>query len=276
MRDGEPIIRLERVRKAFEGQVVLDRVDLAIRPGETTVVIGPSGCGKSVLLKHIVGLLRPDEGKVFFRDHLVSAMSERQLVAVRRHMGFLFQGGALFDSLTVEENVCFPLVEHGVGSGTGDERRDRCAQVLSLVGLDGYQGRYPAELSGGERKRVALARAIALGPEVILYDEPTTGLDPIRADLINELILTLQSALGTTAVVVTHDMSSARKVGDRIVMLYRGKFVIDTTPDLLDEVTNEVVADFVEGRAGAEELAKIQTGRVELHDDRQAGTEDGG
>jgi len=276
MRDGEPIIRLERVRKAFEGQVVLDRVDLAIRPGETTVVIGPSGCGKSVLLKHIVGLLRPDEGKVFFRDHLVSAMSERQLVAVRRHMGFLFQGGALFDSLTVEENVCFPLVEHVAGAGTGDERRDRCAQVLSLVGLDGYQGRYPAELSGGERKRVALARAIALGPEVILYDEPTTGLDPIRADLINELILTLQSALGTTAVVVTHDMSSARKVGDRIVMLYRGKFVIDTTPDLLDEVTNEVVADFVEGRAGAEELAKIQTGRVELHDDRQAGTEDGG
>jgi phospholipid/cholesterol/gamma-HCH transport system ATP-binding protein len=275
MRDGEPIIRLERVRKAFEGQVVLDRVDLAIRPGETTVVIGPSGCGKSVLLKHIVGLLRPDEGKVFFRDHLVSAMSERQLVPVRRHMGFLFQGGALFDSLTVEENVCFPLVEHGVGSGAGTERRDRCAQVLSLVGLDGYQGRYPAELSGGERKRVALARAIALGPEVILYDEPTTGLDPIRADLINELILTLQSALGTTAVVVTHDMSSARKVGDRIVMLHGGKFVIDTTPDLLDEVTNEVVADFVEGRAGAEELAKIQAERVELHADRGAGTEDG-
>jgi phospholipid/cholesterol/gamma-HCH transport system ATP-binding protein len=273
MRNGEPIIRLEGVSKAFEGQVVLDRVDLAIRPGETTVVIGPSGCGKSVLLKHIVGLLRPDRGKVFFRDYLVSLMSERELVEVRRRMGLLFQGGALFDSMTVEQNICFPLAEHGVG--TRAERRSRCREVLSLVGLDGFQQRFPGELSGGQKKRVALARAIALDPEVILYDEPTTGLDPIRADLINELILTLQAALGTTAVVVTHDMSSARKVGDRIVMLYEGKFVIDTTPDQLEHVDNDVVARFVEGRASREELAQIQPEKLPFNQNRQAAEEDG-
>jgi phospholipid/cholesterol/gamma-HCH transport system ATP-binding protein len=269
----EPIIRLEGVSKAFEGQVVLDRVDLAIRPAETTVVIGPSGCGKSVLLKHIVGLLRPDEGRVFFREHLVSSMNERQLVKVRRHMGFLFQGGALFDSMTVQENVCFPLAEHGAGRPA--EREQRCREVLSLVGLDGYQERFPGELSGGQKKRVALARAIALDPDVILYDEPTTGLDPIRADLINELILRLQESLGTTAVVVTHDMASARKVGDRIVMLHEGKFVIDTTPDKLQHVDDEVVVRFIEGRAGSEELAKIRSGQLLFSHDRQADGEDG-
>ncbi|HUS90979.1 MAG TPA: ABC transporter ATP-binding protein [Phycisphaerae bacterium] len=251
----DTIIRLEKVHKAFGRLVVLDGVDLSIRAGETTVVIGPSGCGKSVLLKHIVGLLRPDRGKVFFREHLVSGMSERQLVPVRRRIGFLFQGGALFDSMTVEQNLCFPLTEHAVG--TEAERKARCREVLALVGLDGLQGRMPAELSGGQRKRVALARAIALRPEVILYDEPTTGLDPVRADLINELILRLQAGLGTTAVVVTHDMASARKVGDRIVMLHEGVFIVDTTPDKLDHIDNEAVAHFVEGRASREELAEI-------------------
>ena len=255
----DTIIRLEKVHKAFGRLVVLDGVDLSIRAGETTVVIGPSGSGKSVLLKHIVGLLRPDRGKVFFREHLVSGMSERQLVPVRRRIGFLFQGGALFDSMTVEQNLCFPLTEHAVG--TEAERKARCREVLALVGLDGLQGRMPAELSGGQRKRVALARAIALRPEVILYDEPTTGLDPVRADLINELILRLQAGLGTTAVVVTHDMASARKVGDRIVMLHEGVFIVDTTPDKLDHIDNEAVAHFVEGRASREELAEIQAGQ---------------
>lgn len=273
MTENKPIIRLEGVRKAFEGHIVLDGVDLAVRPGETTVVIGPSGCGKSVLLKHIVGLLRPDAGKVFFREHEVSAMSEKQLVAVRRRIGFLFQGSALFDSMTVAENVCFPLAEHG--TGTPAEREDRCEEVLSLVGLNGLQQRFPEELSGGQKKRVALARAIALNPEVILYDEPTTGLDPIRADLINELILKLQEALGTTAMVVTHDMSSARKVGDRIVMLHDGRFLIDTTPDRLERVGNEVVARFVEGRASREELAEIETGRLAFNHDPSANREQG-
>jgi len=256
MDKDKAIIRLEGVYKAFDREVVLDGVDLAIERGRTTVVIGPSGCGKSVLLKHIVGLLRPDRGKVFFRSHLVSAMSERQLVAVRRRMGFLFQGGALFDSMTVRENICFPLAEHDFG--TAGERSRRCREVLSLVGLDGMQDRMPGELSGGQKKRVALARAIALDPEVILYDEPTTGLDPVRADLINELILKLHKDLGTTSVVVTHDMNSARKVGDRIVMLHEGTFVVDTTPDRLEQVHNDVVARFVQGRASSEELAQIQ------------------
>jgi phospholipid/cholesterol/gamma-HCH transport system ATP-binding protein len=258
MGNSEPIIRLDNVRKAFGGLVVLDGVSLSFQPGQTTVVIGPSGCGKTVLLKHIIALERPDSGSVYFGSELVSEMTERQLVSVRRRMGFLFQGGALFDSMTVEENVCFPMAEHGVGTPT--QQRQRCKEVLAQVGLAGLQDRYPNELSGGQKRRVALARAIVLRPEVILYDEPTTGLDPIRADLINELILRLQKAMGATAVVVTHDMSSARKVGDRIVMLHEGRIVIDTTPDKLDQTDNEVVARFVQGRASAEELAEIQTG----------------
>ena len=262
MDNDKPIIRLQKVRKAFNGLVVLDGVDLDVYPGKTTVVIGPSGCGKSVLLKHIAGLLKPDSGKVFFRDHEVSAMSERQLVDVRKHMGFLFQGGALFDSMTVCENITFPLEQHSVG--TPQQWTDRCREVLSLVGLDGLQDRYPEELSGGQKKRVAMARALALNPEVILYDEPTTGLDPIRADLINELILKLQHALGTTAVVVTHDMHSARKVGDRIVMLINGNFIADTTPDGLDRLNIDTVRRFVQGRASEEELAELQTGRFAL------------
>ena len=256
MPKNEPIIRLEKVSKAFNGKTVLHAVDLAIAPGRTTVVIGPSGCGKSVLLKHIVALLRPDSGRVLFDGHEVSRMSERKLIAVRKRIGFLFQGAALFDSMTVEDNVCFPLAEHGVGGDA--DRRQRCHEVLSLVGLDGLQHRFPEELSGGQKRRVALARAVSLGPEVILYDEPTTGLDPIRADLINELILKLQDALGTTAVVVTHDMSSARKVGDRIVMLHDGGLIADTPPEGLDEIDNEVVRRFINGQASEEELAGIR------------------
>jgi phospholipid/cholesterol/gamma-HCH transport system ATP-binding protein len=258
--DKQPIIRLEGVHKAFGRQVVLDGVDLAIRPGETTVVMGPSGCGKSVLLKHIIGLMRPDRGKVYFRGHVVSTMTDRQLVPVRRRMGFLFQGGALFDSMTVHENICFPLIEHGMGGPA--QRARRCREVLALVGLDGYQDHMPEDLSGGQKKRVALARAVAMRPEVILYDEPTTGLDPIRADLINELILKLQRALGTTAVVVTHDMASARKVGDRIVMLHEGRFVADTTPDKLLDEDNEFVARFVRGQASKQELAEIEAAQL--------------
>jgi phospholipid/cholesterol/gamma-HCH transport system ATP-binding protein len=258
---AEPIIRLEDVSKAFGKLAVLRGVSLAIQPGQTTVVIGPSGCGKSVLLKHIVGLIRPDHGKVFFHNQELSSLSERELVTVRRQIGCLFQGGALFDSMTVEENICFPLHENDVG--TIAERLERCRQVLALVGLDGTQWKYPEELSGGQKKRVALARAIALDPKVILYDEPTTGLDPIRADLINELILKLQSALGTTAVVVTHDMASARKIADRIVMLHNGRFIADAPPEDLDKIDDKVVSRFVRGQASEEELAELQTGKLE-------------
>jgi phospholipid/cholesterol/gamma-HCH transport system ATP-binding protein len=253
----EPIIRLRNVHKTFGSRPVLCGVDLDITPHETTVIIGPSGCGKSVLLRHIVGLLKPDRGQVFFRHYEVSAMPERKLSRVRAHIGFLFQGAALFDSMSVEQNVCFPLDEHGIG--TRAERTEKCRSVLSLVGLNGLQGQYPEELSGGQKKRVALARAIAMSPDVILYDEPTTGLDPIRADLINELIIKLQHALGTTAIVVTHDMASARKVGDRIVMLNEGSFIVDTTPDGLDDIDDETVMRFIDGQASEAELAELQT-----------------
>ena len=258
MTNDGPIIRLEGVYKSFGPTPVLQGVDLAIQPGQTTVIIGPSGCGKTVLIKHIVGLIRPDRGRVFFRDQEVSALSESRLVPVRRRMGFLFQGSALFDSMTVEQNILFPLEEHHYG--TRQRRRERCRQVLSMVGLDGMQPRYPEALSGGQKKRVALARAIALDPEVILYDEPTTGLDPIRADLINELIIRLQRSLGATAIVVTHDLTSARKVGHRIMMLHEGRFIADTSPDDIEKVDNEVFARFVQGKASQEELRELDSG----------------
>jgi len=270
--NNEPIIRIEGVTKAFGRHVVLNGVNLDIAPGKTTVVMGPSGCGKSVLLKHIVGLLRPDSGKVFFRDQLISKMSDRQLVPIRRRMGFLFQNGALFDSMTVAENVCFPLIEHGMKSPK--ERAQRCREMLNLVGLGSFQDHMPEDLSGGQKKRVALARAVAMRPEVILYDEPTTGLDPIRSDLINELILKLQKALGTTAVVVTHDMASARKVADRILMLYEGRFVADTTADKLLDEPNEIVARFVRGQASPQELAEIEhAGLPDNHTSRPSGSQ---
>lgn len=255
MADPEPIIALRSISKAFDSLVVLDDVDLAIYPGQTTVVIGPSGSGKSVLLKHIVGLMRPDRGRVMFEGQNITRMHERKLSKVRMNFGFLFQGAALFDSMTVGENVAFPLEEHEVGSP--GERIERVKDVLAMVGLDGLLARYPEELSGGQKKRVALARGIAIRPQAILYDEPTTGLDPIRADLINELILKLQRELHTTALVVTHDMDSARKIADRIVMLFEGRILADTTPENLKNLKNEVAIRFVEGRATQEELERL-------------------
>jgi len=258
--DDKPVFRLEEVSKRFNGTAVLDRIDLAIERGRTTAIIGPSGCGKTVLLKHFIGLLRPDAGRVYFEDTDVTGLSERQLVELRRRVGYLFQRNALFDSMTVAENIHFPLLEHGWRDRARLEQR--CREVLRMVGLDGMQGRFPEHLSGGQQKRVALARAIALSPDVILYDEPTTGLDPVRSDLINELILKLQAELHATSVVVTHDMNSARKVADRILMLHRGHILADTTPDELDGIEDETVARFVEGRATAEELNELTSGRA--------------
>jgi phospholipid/cholesterol/gamma-HCH transport system ATP-binding protein len=257
---SQPVFHLEKVTKSFNGLVVLKDLDLDIRRGQTTVVIGPSGCGKSVLLKHLVRLLRPDSGRVFFDGLDITGLSERRLAPIRRRMGFVFQGSALFDSMSVRENVYFPMIEHGIRSE--GQQAERCARALRLVGMDGTQEKMPEELSGGQKKRLALARAIVLDPEVILYDEPTTGLDPIRADLINELILRLQRELKTTSLVVTHDMSSARKVADRILMLHDGRILIDTTPAGLDQVDNDIVARFVQGRATAEEMAELSTGYI--------------
>jgi phospholipid/cholesterol/gamma-HCH transport system ATP-binding protein len=263
----DEVIRLEGVWKSFGSLEVLRGIDLSIRRGEVTVILGPSGSGKSVLLKHVLGLIRPDRGRVYFAGEPIDGLDERQLGPIRQRMGFLFQGGALFDSMTVEQNICFPLSEHGRGSE--EQWKRRCHEVLSLVGLDGLQDRFPENLSGGQKKRVALARAMVLGPEVMLYDEPTTGLDPVRADLINELILRLNRSLETTSVVVTHDLASARKVAGRVLMLYNGRFVADTTPDEMEHVENEAFQRFIRGQASREELQQLRSGRSEAMTDRE-------
>ena len=250
------LIELRKLHKRFGRLVVLNGISLNIEDGQSLVIIGASGTGKSVLIKHIVGLLRPDKGEVWFDGKRIDGLSERDLVEVRKQFGFLFQMGALFDSLSVEDNVGFPLAEHT--RKTREEVADLVTQKLAMVGLRDAGKKMPGELSGGQRKRVALARAIALGPRVILYDEPTTGLDPIRSDVINELILKLQRELKVTSIVVTHDMQSAFKVGDRIVMLHEGKIVFDGTPDDIRASEDPIVRRFVQGEAGEQELAGLR------------------
>ncbi|MFH0983577.1 MAG: ABC transporter ATP-binding protein [Planctomycetota bacterium] len=246
----ETIIELRGVYKRFGPLEVLRGIDLELRKGRTTVIIGESGAGKSVILKHIVGLLRPDSGAVYFHGERIDRAGEHRLAELCTQFGVLFQMGALFDSLTVAQNIAFPVVEHTHASPR--EVEEIVARKLRMVGLDGVQHKRPAELSGGQRKRVALARAIARDPEVILYDEPTTGLDPVRADGINELIRKLQRELVVTSVVVTHDMTSAFKVADRIVMLYQGQFIFDGTVGQIKASDDPRVREFVEGRASEE------------------------
>jgi phospholipid/cholesterol/gamma-HCH transport system ATP-binding protein len=243
---GRPVIQLRGVHKSFGNLHVLAGVDLDIPEGKTTVVLGPSGSGKSVMLKHIVGLLRPDKGEIFFDGQRIDNLKERDFTDVRLQVGLLFQGGALFDSLTVEENIEFPLREHT--KLTREERHHRVAKALEVVDLKGMFKKLPAQLSGGQRKRVALARAIVLQPRVVLYDEPTTGLDPIRSDGINELIIKLSKQMGVTSIVVTHDLVSARKVADRCVMLLHGKIAADGTYDELAHHENQQVSHFFMGQ----------------------------
>jgi len=254
--NNNAVVRLVGVHKRFGETIVLDGIALVLKPGQTTVIIGESGAGKSVILKHIVRLLRPDRGQVYFRERRIDDLPERDLVDIRPRMGFLFQLSALFDSMTVEQNIAFPIYEHTRLNRV--EVKDLVRRKLAMVGLDGLQAQWPAELSGGQKKRVALARAIALDPELILYDEPTTGLDPPRADEINELILKLQSELEVTSVVVTHDMASARKVADRILMLYHGNFIFDGTPDSIAQAEDPRVRCFVEGRCTDEVLRSLR------------------
>jgi phospholipid/cholesterol/gamma-HCH transport system ATP-binding protein len=249
------LIELRNIYKRFGWLVVLNGVTLNIEKGQSLVVIGASGSGKSVLLKHIVGLLKPDRGEVYFGGRRIDNLSERQLTDVRKHFGFLFQMGALFDSETVANNVAFPLVEHTKKSPA--EIAEIVKQKLTMVGLPDAGPKMPAELSGGQRKRVALARAIALEPEVILYDEPTTGLDPVRSDIINELIIRLQRQLSVTSVVVTHDMHSAFKVGDRIVMLHEGKLIFDGSPEKIRASDNPIIRRFIVGEADEKELESL-------------------
>ncbi|HEX2973170.1 MAG TPA: ABC transporter ATP-binding protein [Tepidisphaeraceae bacterium] len=250
-----PIVQFRGVVKRFGHLLVLDGVDLTIQRGESIVIIGASGSGKSVMLKHIVGLLRPDAGEVWFDGTRIDNLPERQLMTLRQRVGFLFQMGALFDSLTVGENIAFPLVEHTRKSPA--EIRQIVAHRLAIVGLPDIEQKMPAELSGGQRKRVALARAVALEPEIILYDEPTTGLDPIRSDVINELIIKLQRELHTTSVTVTHDMNSALKIANRIVMLHEGKLIFEGTPNQVRNATDPIVHRFVTGEADERELAAL-------------------
>ncbi len=219
---SEPFIRYVDLHKAFDGKVVLRGLRLEVARGETVVVLGGSGSGKSVLLRHTVGLQRPDRGEVWVDGTEITRLEEEDddLLEVRKKVGMLFQAGALFDSMTVLDNVAFGLREHT----TWDEEkvRERVREVLDLVELEGVEDLMPADLSGGMRKRVALARAIALAPRAILYDEPTTGLDPITATNINQLVRSLQHRLGVTSIVVTHDIQSAFTVGDRIAFLHDG------------------------------------------------------
>lgn len=251
-----PIIEFRGVSKAFGRQRVLDGVSLSIERGKTTVIIGRSGTGKSVLLKHIVGLLRPDRGEVWFDGTRVDQLSESAMVPFRRRISFVFQLNALFDSMSVAENVAFPMVQNS------EQRVERktidklVAQSLAIVGLTGFEKKRPADLSGGEKKRVAIARGIALDPppKVILYDEPTAGLDPQRSDVIARLIRHLKDEVHVTGIVVTHDMKLAAEVGDRILMLWNGRFIADGTAEQVLQAKDDHVRRFVTGEAEPEDL----------------------
>jgi phospholipid/cholesterol/gamma-HCH transport system ATP-binding protein len=243
----EALIHLEDVSKQFDKYVVFKDLSLAFRKGETAVVLGASGVGKSVLLKLILGLLKPTRGRIFVGGTEITHLSERDLVPIRRRFGMVFQGAALFDFMTVYENVAFGLKEHTAMAEP--EIRRIVRQKLALVDMDGTQDLLPEQLSGGMRKRVGLARAIAMEPEVILYDEPTTGLDPVTADTINDLILRCQRELKTTGIVVTHDMASAYKVGDRLVLLFEGEVIADAAPDQIRRHPDIRVQRFIHGNA---------------------------
>jgi len=239
------MIQIERLSKKFNFNLVLDELSLDIATGQTCVIIGRSGCGKSVLLKHIVGLLMPDGGRVLVEGREVASLKELELVALRAKISMVFQGGALFDSMDVSENVGFGLMEHT--SLNRKEILERVEESLSLVGLGGIGNLMPSELSGGMKKRVALARAICIKPEIILYDEPTTGVDPITADSINELIRSLHDKLKVTSLVVTHDMKSAYHIADKIAMMYKGKIILEGTPEQIQSATDPVVHQFING-----------------------------
>ncbi|MFA5335674.1 MAG: ABC transporter ATP-binding protein [Candidatus Omnitrophota bacterium] len=241
------MIELINLCKAFDDRVVLDNANLTINDGETIVIIGRSGTGKSVMLKHIIGLMKPDSGQVMIDGQDVTRLGGKELNELRLKFGMLFQGAALFDSLSVRDNVAFNLIEHRKMDDESIDRR--VAECLGLVGLKGIESQRPSELSGGMRKRVGLARAICMDPKIILYDEPTTGVDPIMADAVNDLIKDLQSKLRTTAIAVTHDMTSAYKIADRIAMLYKGKIVEVGTPEQIKNTSNPIVKQFITGAA---------------------------
>lgn len=238
------MIEIKNLYKNFGEKKVLRGVDLTINEGETLVIVGRSGCGKSVMLKHIVGLLNPDDGTVIVEGKNIHSLSEKELYEIRLNFGFLFQGAALFDSMTVEENVSLPLVE-SKNNFTHEEMKTAVAEKLEMVGLPGIEKLKPSELSGGMRKRVGLARALITNPKYILYDEPTTGLDPIMSDSIDELIKDLADRLRVTSVVVTHDMFSVKNVADRVAMMHEGKVYFTGKPEELLNSADQTIYEFI-------------------------------
>ncbi|MBD3271619.1 MAG: ATP-binding cassette domain-containing protein [Elusimicrobia bacterium] len=239
------MIQVHGVHKRFGNNHVLRGVTVDVHDHETLTIIGGSGTGKSVLIKHMVGLLKPDRGRITVDGQETTSLPEKKLLEVQKKFGYLFQGAALFDSLTVSENVAFGL--RNLTDLNEREIRERVTERLAMVGLEDVEHLKPAELSGGMKKRVALARAIAANPKYIMYDEPTTGLDPIMADIINDLILHLQKKLGVTSVAVTHDMKSAYKISNRIAMLYEGTIIGAGTPEEIKTTHNEFIKQFVTG-----------------------------
>lgn len=245
------MISIRQLTKTLGAQQVLRGVDLEIEKGKTCVILGRSGCGKSVLLKHFIGLLQPTSGEVWVDGDEITHLPERKLDGIRKKVGMLFQSGALFDSMNVEQNLAFPLREAGVKNEK--EIRDRVAEALEMVNLAGEQKKMPEKLSGGMRKRVGLARTIVGRPACILYDEPTTGLDPIATDSINHLIRRLQKRLSVTSVVVTHDMKTAFHTADQVAFLHEGRVRFFGTVDELRATTDSTIVDFIEGRSGESE-----------------------
>ncbi|MEO8190527.1 MAG: ABC transporter ATP-binding protein [Acidobacteriota bacterium] len=243
---SEPKLRAEDLHKAFDGRVVLDGLSFEVADGESLVIVGPSGTGKSVLLKHLIGLLKPDSGRVFVEGKDVWAISDRERNELRKEFGMSFQEGALFDSMNVYDNVAFPLRRSGRPTR---EIRDRVRECLDIVHLPNVEEKRPSELSGGMRRRVGFARAIAHEPDILLFDEPNTGLDPIMTDVIDEVILNMREKLDATIVTITHHMPSARKIGDRIALLYGGKIIFQAPPDEFLSSQDPAVKQFVEGSA---------------------------
>ncbi|MDI6786117.1 MAG: ABC transporter ATP-binding protein [bacterium] len=250
------MIQINNLWKSFDGNQVLRGINLNIIQGETMVIIGQSGCGKSVLLKHIIGLLKPDHGSINVFNEEITKLSDKNLYKIQKRFGMLFQSAALFDSLTIAENVGFFLYEHS--DLNNDEIMKIVNKNLHMVGLHNIESLYPASLSGGMKKRVALARAISTNPDVILYDEPTTGIDPIMAAIINNLIIRMQKELKVTSIAVTHDMTSAYKIADRIAMLYQGKIIEIGTPEEIKQTQNETVKQFILGNAEGPIYSKFE------------------
>jgi phospholipid/cholesterol/gamma-HCH transport system ATP-binding protein len=241
------MIEIKDIHKSFGRMKVLEGLDLNIETGESMVIIGRSGCGKSVLLKHIIGLMRPDSGAVLVDGFNVSEARSKELDRIRMDFGMLFQGAALFDSLTVFENVAFRLLDHT--DMPYEKIQQRVAECLDMVGLRGIEKAKPAQLSGGMKKRVGLARAISMEPKIILFDEPTTGVDPIMGDIINKLIRNLHNTLNVTSITVTHDMKSAYEIADRVAMLYDKKIIALGTPEEIKRSDNRIVHQFVNGES---------------------------